>query len=205
MFARTERLCLRPIWEEDAQALTRAIADEAIVRNLGRAPWPYTIESARQFIALEHDRRTPNFMVIRRTNGTPELIGSCGLTEIDDKIEIGYWIARPYWGLGYASEAAHAVMEIALSLGYDCLHAGYFSDNPASGNVLRKLGFVRNGPTRKFFSLGRGKSSDLIPMIAKDLTEILSTNEKRGGCNTALHPPAYYDAQSHVNIIAKAA
>ena len=181
MFVRTKRLILRPAWAEDARALTDAIADEAIVRNLGRAPWPYTIEDARQFIAIDHDKRTPNFMIIWHANEESKLIGSCGLAEINDRIELGYWLARPYWGFGYATEAARAVMEIALSLGHECLHAGYFSDNPASGHVLRKLGFVKNGPNHQFYSLGRGETADSTPMVANNLTEILSTNGSMGG------------------------
>ena len=55
MFARTERLLLRPGWAEDAPALARAIADEAIVRNLATAPWPYGIDDARDKIAKDAD------------------------------------------------------------------------------------------------------------------------------------------------------
>ena len=53
MFARTERLLLRPAWSEDAAALAAAIGDEAIVRNLATAPWPYALEHAESFIARE--------------------------------------------------------------------------------------------------------------------------------------------------------
>ena len=41
MFFRSERLFLRPVWPEDWQAILNGIADEAVVRNLARAPWPY--------------------------------------------------------------------------------------------------------------------------------------------------------------------
>src|SRR3546814_20009486 len=53
MFARTEILLLRPGWAEDAPALARAIAEEAIVRNLASAPWPYDLAHARAFLDTE--------------------------------------------------------------------------------------------------------------------------------------------------------
>ncbi len=197
MFARTERLLLRPVWNEDAAALTKAICDEAIVRNLANAPWPYTMADARAFIAIDHHERTPNFMIIRRTNGLSELIGSCGLAYYEDGIEIGYWIARQHWGLGYASEAARAVLEIAHSLGHKQICAGYFADNPASGHVLRKLGFLKTGALTSRYSKGRAGPAAMIAMRIRDLAKTLKLNEPEGGCNIALCPPAYYD--SHYN------
>jgi RimJ/RimL family protein N-acetyltransferase len=155
MFARTERLLLRPSWPEDAAELHAAIADEGIVRNLARAPWPYTADDAATFAALEHDPLFPNFMLILRTNGAPRLIGSCGLAAHDGDAEIGYWIARPYWGLGFASEAGRAVMNIAKAIGHRKLVSGHFIDNPASGKVLRKLGFRGTGCSEQRESRGR--------------------------------------------------
>lgn len=157
MFARTERLLLRPSWPEDAGELHRAIADEGIVRNLARAPWPYTADDAAAFAALDHDPLFPTFMLMLRTDGAPRLIGSCGLGDCDGEAEIGYWIARPYWGLGFASEAGRAVMGIAKAIGHRKLISGHFIDNPASGRVLRKLGFRDTGRVEKRESKGRGQ------------------------------------------------
>jgi RimJ/RimL family protein N-acetyltransferase len=155
MFARTERLLLRPSWPEDATELHRAIADEGIVRNLARAPWPYTEDDAATFAALEHDPLYPNFLLMLRTDGAPRLIGSCGLADYDGDAEIGYWIARPYWGLGFASEAGRAVMTIAKAIGHTKVVSGHFIDNPASGRVLRKLGFRNTGRSEQRHSKGR--------------------------------------------------
>ena len=55
MFARTQRLLLRPGWREDAPALHAAMADEGIVRNLASPPWPYALSDAEQFLARELD------------------------------------------------------------------------------------------------------------------------------------------------------
>lgn len=158
MFARTDRLLLRPIWPEDAGELYRAIADEAIVRNLARAPWPYTYEEAVRFATINHDERLPSFMLMLRTDGPPRLIGACGLGDRNGEAELGYWIARSCWGLGFATEAGRAVINIAQTIGHRKLVAGHFTDNPASGAVLRKLGFRDTGRREQRYSKGRNIS-----------------------------------------------
>jgi RimJ/RimL family protein N-acetyltransferase len=92
----------------------------------------------------------------QRTNAAPRLIGSCGIGKADGQVELGYWIARSHWGLGYASEAARAVLGIARALGHRRLIAGHFTDNPASGRVLRKIGFRATGKTELRHSKARG-------------------------------------------------
>lgn len=159
MFARTERLLLRPSWPEDANELHRAIADEGIVRNLARAPWPYTVEDAARFATEDHDPLYPNFLLMLRTKGAPRLIGACGIGSFHGQAELGYWIARPYWGLGFATEASRAVMNIARTIGHEKLIASHFTDNPASGKVLRKLGFQHTGKTEQRHSKGRGEAT----------------------------------------------
>ena len=156
MFARTERLLLRPSWPEDAAELHQAIADEGIVRNLARAPWPYTAEHAVRSATQEHDAHFPSFLMMLRTNGAPRLIGACGIGNLNGEPELGYWIGRPYWGLGFATEASRAVVEIAKTIGHRKLVASHFTDNPASGKVLRKLGFQSTGKTAQRHSNGRG-------------------------------------------------
>ena len=157
MFARTERLLLRPGWAEDAPALFAGIADEDIVRNLASAPWPYRPEDARAFLATERRPHEPAMLIFRRTDCDPELIGSIGLgRRPDGELEFGYWIARRHWGRGYATEAGRAVVEFARTgLRLPKLNAGHFLDNPASGRVLEKLGFRPTGRTVSRYSAGR--------------------------------------------------
>ena len=161
MFARTERLLLRPGWAEDADALFDAIGDEAIVRNLASAPWPYRPEHAEAYLATQRTHGQPSFLVFRRTSGAPRLVGAAGLsTDPEGGTELGYWIARPFWGLGYATEAARAVIEIARhGLRLPRLEAGHFLDNPASGRVLEKLGFRPTGIVAPRYSVGRGAAA----------------------------------------------
>jgi RimJ/RimL family protein N-acetyltransferase len=158
MFARTERLLLRPGWKEDAPALFQAIADEGIVRNLASPPWPYRLADAEAFLAAERRPDETCFLIFRRTRGAPQLIGTTGFGRMPSgQIELGYWIAREHWGLGYATEAAGAAIAIARdSLRLNRLVSGHFLDNPASGRVLQKLGFRSIGIVAERFSAGRG-------------------------------------------------
>ena len=77
MFARTERLLLRPGWAEDAPTLARAIADEQVVRNLATAPWPFALEDAEAFLAAPRDPAMPSFLITQRTEGDPIVVGAC--------------------------------------------------------------------------------------------------------------------------------
>jgi len=157
MFARTDRLLLRPGWAEDAPALARAIADEQIVRNLATAPWPYALKDAEAFLASPRDPVMPSFLITERTDGEPRIVGSCGLgRRPSGAVELGYWIARPHWGQGFATEAARALIEIARALKLPRLEGSHFVDNPASGRVLEKLGFVPTGLSANRYSCARG-------------------------------------------------
>lgn len=159
MFHRSERLFLRPAFPEDCGAILAGIGEEAIVRNLARAPWPYGIKEARAFAAIPQDMRLPHFLVTLPGVG---VIGSAGMGEHEGQPELGYWIARQHWGCGYATEAADAVLKIARALGHRRVVAGHFVDNPASGKVLRKIGFVPTGRSGLRFSLGRGCATESV-------------------------------------------
>ena len=161
MFATTERLLLRPAWAEDAPAIYRAIVDEGIVRNLAKAPWPYSLADAEAFAATERSPSEPAMLIFLRKADGPELVGSIGFgRDPSGRLEFGYWIARPHWGRGYATEAGRAVIAAARdSLRITRLNAGHFLDNPASGRVLHKLGFRPTGQIVPRFSLGRGEAA----------------------------------------------
>jgi RimJ/RimL family protein N-acetyltransferase len=157
MFTRTERLLLRPGWAEDAPALAAAIADERIVRNLATAPWPYRLRDAEAFLAQPRDPQLPSFLIFERTDGAPRLVGSCGLgRRPSGAVELGYWIARAFWGRGIATEASQALLDIARTMRLPGLQASHFLDNPASGRVLEKLGFEPIGITAPRMSCARG-------------------------------------------------
>ena len=157
MFARTPRLLLRPGFPEDAPALAAAIADEAIVRNLATAPWPYRMRDAEAFLARPRDPVLPTLLIFERTSGAPQLVGSCGLgRRPSGSVELGYWVATPFWGRGFATEACTALVDIARTLGLPSLEGSHFIDNPASARVLEKLGFEPVGIIAPRLSCARG-------------------------------------------------
>jgi RimJ/RimL family protein N-acetyltransferase len=162
MFARTERLLLRPGWSQDAPALLEAIRDERIVRNLATAPWPYGLADAEAFLATERRPTETSLLIFLFESGAPILIGGIGFgRRRSGRIEFGYWIARRHWGRGYATEAGRALLATARhGLRLKRLEAGHFIDNPASGRVLEKLGFRPTGTIVPRYSAGRG---DMAP------------------------------------------
>lgn len=158
MFARTARLLLRPGFPEDAPALAAAIADRAIVRNLAVVPWPFTLRDAEAFLASPRDPVLPSFLIFERTDGAPQLVGSCGLARRSSgAVEMGYWIAKPFWGRGFATEACSALLDIARTLGLPQVEGSHFLDNPSSARVLEKLGFSPVGIVAPRMSCARGQ------------------------------------------------
>jgi RimJ/RimL family protein N-acetyltransferase len=141
---KTARLALRAPRPEDAKAIKSLINDRRIAENTARIPHPYTLEDARTFIEAVANGGEPAFLI---TLPDGRIVGGCGIGTLrDDGPEIGYWIGVPYWGNGYATEAARALLDHAFGeLGYDELRAGARVSNPASRRVLEKCGFQWSG------------------------------------------------------------
>ena len=171
MFYRSERLFLRPAFPEDSRELYHAICDARIVAMLARAPWPYRMSDAEEFCARPADPQSPRFLVTLPGEKGAPIVGTVGLHEEQDGLELGYWIARDYWGRGFATEAARGALEIARALGRERVLAGHYVDNPASGRVLRKLGFRETGEIRPTFCRARGGDLVLTRRYALDFAE----------------------------------
>jgi len=136
------------------------IADEGVVRNLARAPWPYREQDAQNFASLPRDPLAPRFLITDASNGG--ILGCIGIDPVEGErgaIEIGYWIARLHWGKGFATEAGQSALKIASALGYAQAVASHFLDNPASGRVLEKIGFEPTGRIVEAHSCGRGEKA----------------------------------------------
>ena len=98
----------------------------------------------------------PTFLITERTDGAPRIVGACGLgRRPSGAVEMGYWIAQPHWGKGFATEAGRALIDIARTLKLPRLEASHFVDNPASGRVLEKLGFIPTGISAARYSCAR--------------------------------------------------
>ncbi len=142
---KTERLVLRAPRLADAQAITTLINDRRIAENLSRVPHPYAREDAETFIASVNRKDGEIAFLVTLRDGT--IIGGCGvglLAGADP--EIGYWYGVPFWGRGYATEAARGLIDFAFNnLGHERLEGGARVSNPASRRVLEKCGYVWTG------------------------------------------------------------
>jgi ribosomal-protein-alanine N-acetyltransferase len=120
--------------------MTAWLGDYDVARMTSRVPHPYGESDAEAFIARGEANR---FVIERKGDGL--FMGMAGI-HADNGYEFGYWLGRPFWGFGYATEAAQRLVTYAFTvLDVDQLHAGWFYDNPASGHVLAKLGARHNG------------------------------------------------------------
>jgi len=171
MFYRSERLFLRPAFPEDSRELYSAICDARIVGMLARAPWPYRMADAEEFCGRPIDPQSPRFLITLPGEKGAPIVGSIGLHQEEDGLELGYWIARDHWGRGYATEAGRGALEIARALGHRRVLAGHYIDNPASGRVMRKLGLRETGEIRPTFCRARGGELVLARRYALDFAE----------------------------------
>lgn len=137
----TPRLRLRPTGLADADAIAALLDDHDVVKMLSRVPWPYTVEDAENFIG-DHGEETV-FAICLKSAG--DIVGICGIHPDERRSgrgELGYWIGRPFWGNGYATEAAHAAIDYgftALGLGEITVNCRVI--NEASRRVIWKCGF----------------------------------------------------------------
>jgi [ribosomal protein S5]-alanine N-acetyltransferase len=146
----TKRLVLRLFQKSDAAAVTKLCNNYNIYKNTLYLPYPYSIEDALVWMEHHDDNfnanRSYEFAVTDKESG--ELFGAIALSN-NQKFnhgEIAYWIGEEYWGSGYATEAAEAIVHFAFDeKQYHKVFARYFDSNPASGRVLQKIGMKKEG------------------------------------------------------------
>jgi RimJ/RimL family protein N-acetyltransferase len=173
----TDRLLLRPYRLTDVSDLVRLAGAREVAATTLRIPHPYREQDAVEFIssfqAEAEIGASARFAITLRQNG--ELCGGIGLRieKAHQHAELGYWIGVPYWGRGYATEAAHAAVNYGFeTLGLRRIFASCVSENSASARVLQKIGMKYEGCQRshickweKFYDL------DLYGMLAPDKTQ----------------------------------
>lgn len=141
------RLLLRPPQADDAAAIAALADNPRIAFQTARMPYPYTQAHARDWIARQADTASETvFVALHRQSG--EVLGAAGFGVLDaGEAELGYWIGEPYWGRGYATEAATAVIDHAFDArDVPRLMGRCRTGNPASQRVLEKCGFTYRGP-----------------------------------------------------------
>ena len=163
----TERLILRPPRAADIGRFVPLMADYEVAKNLSRVPHPYTEDDASAYIVKAAagwaSGEDFGFSILRKFDSA--YVGMCGVHPSRGG-ELGYWIGRPFWGKGFATEAVGRAVAFAFrELEVEGLRAAWFHDNPASGRVLRKLGFAREGmEDRPCLARGRSIPSHLVAL-----------------------------------------
>lgn len=149
---RTARLVLRTFEPADAARMVEIQSNWKVTRMLRLAPWPPTVEAMAAWVDL-HGREWAAGEAYRfAVTLDGQIIGAADLDDITAQSgEIGYWFDEPWWGGGYATEAAQAVIAFAFEeLGLSRITAGHAADNLASGKVLTKLGFCPVGEGERY-------------------------------------------------------
>lgn len=142
----TESLTLRAPRESDINQLMALADNHHIAQMLARMPHPYGEAEARAFLAMAKAPRRGGVTYTLTLAGSDTLVGCAGLNATDRGLELGYWIGEPYWRRGYATEAAHALVDLAFrDTDISVLHASCRVINPASRRVIHKCGFQYAG------------------------------------------------------------
>ena len=150
----TARLLLRSLEHGDIPAIARLAGEREVAATTALIPHPYTEDDARSFLERSNkdfgDGRTITFAIAALAGN--ELLGTVALTltPLHQRAELGYWIGMPFWGRGYGTEAAAAV----VSFGFETLRlhricAFHFRGNIASRRVLEKVGMRHEGTSRE--------------------------------------------------------
>jgi RimJ/RimL family protein N-acetyltransferase len=156
----TERLALRRPTLADVKAIAALANDRRIAENTRRLPHPYLQDHAVEFVrAMAADRRETVFLI--EYTHTP--IGMVGIDWREQSApELGYWLGFEYWGQGFGTEAARAVIDFFFEE-FDAEHliSGARVANPSSRNILEKCGFQWSGvELHRFEALGSSTPVD---------------------------------------------
>lgn len=154
----TKRLTLRPPALPDADDIAEGLSNWNVARMLGPVPFPYFPEDAEDWLAGPAARPEGLVYTIHRE----KLIGVVSLEGGGSEPRLGYWLAEPWHGHGYMTEAATALLDHAFATRVMTgVTSSVFADNPASLRLQEKLGFRITG-ARQIFSRSRDAMVDAL-------------------------------------------
>ncbi len=151
----TKRLRLRPFLAEDAAPVQRLAGAREIADTALSISHPYSLDAAKAWIAgqvFSFQQSTSLHFAIELQE-SDELIGAIELVHIDPdaaQAELGFWVGKPWWAEGYATEAAREIIRYGFeSLSLNRIYAHFLSRNPKSGHLLRRLRMKKEGVLRQ--------------------------------------------------------
>jgi RimJ/RimL family protein N-acetyltransferase len=153
----TERLVLRGPVVTDAPAIAGLANNLTVAGMTCRLPHPYSLDDAEAFIdraqSIDWDREA-SWVIEHHSFG---VVGGIGLAA-GARPELGFWLGRPFWNRGYATEAVRGALKwVKRDWRRKLVVAGHFTDNPASGQVLCKAGFLYTGDVERRASIARAR------------------------------------------------
>ena len=152
MTIESNHLVLRPWRDSDAETLFKYASDPDVGPRAGWPPHKSVAESLEVIQTVFHNDTT--WAIARKD--TDEAIGAMGyipcegnnLPSREGEPLVGYWVGKPYWNQGICTEALRMMIEhIRETTDIPSLISSHFLDNPASGRVMEKCGFVATGET----------------------------------------------------------
>ena len=185
----TDRLLLRPFVPQDAKRVQELAGDRKISDTAIAVPHPYEDGMAEEWIsthsrlrqegeewifAITHQEALgsdfePTGESLSSKASSPVGAITLRLNPVHQHAELGYWIGVPYWGHGFATEAARRLMEFGFDeLSLHRVHAHYLTRNEASGRVLTKLGMRHEGTIREYFLTRHGFEDVTLMGITRD-------------------------------------
>lgn len=152
----TARLRLRAFHSGDAARVQELAALKEVAQGTLRLPHPYPAGAAEAWIAdqqRDYEAVTSiNFAIALQAEHI--LIGAIGLDFVPEHrhARLGYWLGKPFWNKGYATEAVKGVLAYGFTRpDLHRIYAGHFLNNPASGRVLQKAGMTYEGQLREHY------------------------------------------------------
>ena len=162
----TARLVLRPVAPADAADVAEFAGDWDVARMMADIPHPFGIDAAARWTELVAGDLNLAITLDGRMVGG---VSVCALDVqgadclADRTAELGFWLGQPWWGQGYAREAATGVIgHLAEARQFARLTSGHFVDNPVSGRVLADLGFTATGVVVQQRCLARGQTLEAV-------------------------------------------
>lgn len=171
----TSRLALRQPLEADAEAMAALANNRRIASMVSRLPSPYGRSDALEFITRGARNAHEHAYAVTLRDGTLAGVISFHF-ETGHAPEIGYWFGEPFWGQGYATEAANTLLRIIDARAPMELEARAISSNAASLHILQKCGFAVTG--ERMGACGANKGVMISSMVRKAGERHKTTNPR---------------------------
>lgn len=178
----TDRLLIRLFEQSDAKMIQVLAGDEKVARTTLSIPHPYPDGAAEKWIeaTLKSVEKGDSYTFALVKKEDEELIG-CMLLDVSKnhlRAELGYWLGHPYWGQGFATEAAKRMVAFGFeNLGLNRIFAAAMTQNPGSCKVMKKIGMKYEGTfPQHVWKWGSFEDIELYGMVKSDYEKGLQTS-----------------------------